>query len=260
MGNILGVGQDIWDKVSGNEANKNNAREAQKQRDWEKEMSDTAHQREAVDLEKAGFNPLLTGTSGSGASTPSGASATSMTTPGAELSALVGALATLKNANTSAKSSKSQEEVNKKQVDNIVDEIHHRGLQSARETAKMLQEVKESNARISKLEEETIARSWTNEKNKELGITDLDTGTNRQVARLPQAGKGISARMHLAGDKAINEELRYKNQLKEEELENKVFPYLKDYEKEIWRKARRLGNVKVGVELMNRARARGYKE
>lgn len=51
-----------------------NAREAQKTRDWQEYMSNTAHQREVRDLIAAGLNPVLSANLG-GASTPSGATA-----------------------------------------------------------------------------------------------------------------------------------------------------------------------------------------
>ena len=48
--------------------------EAQKQRDYEKMMSDTSYQRQRADLEAAGYNPASIGIT-QGASTPSGAMA-----------------------------------------------------------------------------------------------------------------------------------------------------------------------------------------
>lgn len=50
-----------------------NAAEAQKQRDFEANMSSTAHQREVLDLRAAGLNPVLS--ANNGASTPTGVAA-----------------------------------------------------------------------------------------------------------------------------------------------------------------------------------------
>lgn len=55
------------------EVNAFNAAEAQKNRDWQERLSNTAHQREVKDLLAAGLNPVLSAMNGQGAFTGSGA-------------------------------------------------------------------------------------------------------------------------------------------------------------------------------------------
>lgn len=63
---ISGIGSVAGALISAHSAKK----EAKKQREWEQQMADTAHQREVKDLEAAGLNPVLSA-GGMGASTPS---------------------------------------------------------------------------------------------------------------------------------------------------------------------------------------------
>ena len=69
------------------EANAFTAEQAQIDRDWQTEMSNTAFQRQVADMQRAGVNPALMygGAGASGASTPSGASASSVSPQSSDL-------------------------------------------------------------------------------------------------------------------------------------------------------------------------------
>lgn len=103
-GRQLSVVGGFWNDISGKtDQNNFNAAEAQKQRDWEQNMSNTAHQREIQDLKAAGINPVLTATGGNGAATPSGASASGGEGSGAGI--LSGIAQVINSANAASRNS-----------------------------------------------------------------------------------------------------------------------------------------------------------
>lgn len=72
-----------WQSEQAEINRKFNSEEAAKNRSWQEEMSSTAHQREIKDLKAAGLNPVLSVLGGNGASTTSGATASSQAPSGA---------------------------------------------------------------------------------------------------------------------------------------------------------------------------------
>lgn len=75
MGAIIGAAlAALVGGVMTHQTNQKNKGEAQKNRNFQDQMSSTAHQRQVADLRAAGLNPLLS--NNSGASAPSGSQAT----------------------------------------------------------------------------------------------------------------------------------------------------------------------------------------
>lgn len=75
LGTGAQMGASLLNYDSQQKTNKANADQAQAQMDFQRDMSNTAHQREVDDLTKAGLNPTLSA-GGNGSSTPTGAAAT----------------------------------------------------------------------------------------------------------------------------------------------------------------------------------------
>lgn len=88
---VDGTAKELWNDFTGKtavqEANKANAAEAEKNRNWQEYMSNTAMTRQMQDLANAGLNPNAATALG-GASTPGGAQATMQAEPSDVQSAL----------------------------------------------------------------------------------------------------------------------------------------------------------------------------
>lgn len=136
------------------------AQEAQKNRDWQEEMSNTAHQREVKDLVAAGLNPILS--ANNGAATGTGA---------------VGSV------DTGATGTATQQQIQKMSLKNQRDMAElNAGIQ--------LQMNKENIASAQKM------AKWTNALQRELGYAQLIN--NKEIANISAGASAYAARQAAA--------------------------------------------------------------
>lgn len=179
---------NLWNRYTGSgltgsqrEANAWSAEEADKQRAWEEEMSNTSYQRQVKDMQAAGLNPALMygGAGSSGASTPSVSQPSSVSPQDGNISdlfssimdmALLGAQIKNINADTEEKRAGAEEKragaertkmLTPVEVDNLVSQINLRESELSNTEARTAVEY----ANLALLETDLETRSQFNKVN-----------------------------------------------------------------------------------------------
>lgn len=175
-----------WQEKMVSAANDFNSLEAQVNRDWQEKMSNTAHQREVKDLLAAGLNPVLSAMNGNGASTTSGATASSGSSPSGAVgqtdTSANGALVSLLGALVS--SQVQQENARLSAQTNLA--VAEKYNQMSKYTAEL-----GANTQLTTTNIQTAASKWIAELQAKTSIsnTQAQTATSKIVAELQTAAQ-----------------------------------------------------------------------
>lgn len=172
LGALIGGGASLLGGILGNQAS---AREASRNRAFQREMSNTSHQREVEDLRAAGLNPILS--ANKGASTPGG----SMATQNDVISPAV---------NTALAAKRNTAEVNNMRATN--ENIYANTAKTVTENAKVKQEIEnlKVNEQISKLDALIKTYSLPGTRNKERIANEINEGFKVLTDIQKQSKKG----------------------------------------------------------------------
>jgi len=201
-------------------ANAQSQYNAERQMSWQRQMSDSAHQREVYDLRAAGLNPILSGTGGMGASTPSGAQGSVQTAPvrseGDAVSSALEAFKTMANAlNTNAQTnylSTAQTALTSAQTVKTRADTELTGAQT--DVAKSNIDLNATRARLNRDQSLKIATEIQNLKELRDNIPKTGKLTDAQTAQVKQTTenlKQVFRELKVKGDISIQDQQYWNN-------------------------------------------------